>query len=106
MRYLLQDYESVFAPDPYRVVLKRLKRLQDQLGEIQDADVQRTQLEVAATDIAARGGAVHTVLAIGALRDRIAQRDLAAREYVRGELKRFLSPDVRSEVRTLVRDAS
>jgi CHAD domain-containing protein len=106
MRYLMQDYQSVFVPAPYRVVLKQLKVLQEQLGEIQDAEVQRAQLEVAATEIGARGGSVHTVLSIGALRDRIAGSDLAARESVAGAIERFLAPRVGDEVRALVRDAS
>ncbi len=49
MRYLLDGFDSAFEPAPLRKTLKRLKQLQDVLGDIQDSAVQRATLaEVAA----------------------------------------------------------
>lgn len=92
MRYLLDGYASVYTPHPHRRVLTALKRLQDCLGEIQDVDVQCRQLRERADAIAANGGTAATVMAMGALRDRILRRDAAARRTLERKLTAFCSP--------------
>ncbi len=101
MRYLLDGYGSVYAPEPHRAVLSALKRLQDCLGDIQDSDVQRSQLADIATTLSGRGVPVATVLAMGALRDRNATRDHAARESLRRRLEVFTAPKMNANVAAL-----
>ena len=101
MRYLLDSYGSVYAPEPRRAVLSALKKLQDCLGDIQDSDVQRTQLADIATTLSSRGIPVATVLAMGALRDRNATRDLAAREDLLRRLQIFTAREMTANVAAL-----
>jgi CHAD domain-containing protein len=98
MRYLLDAYASVYAPRPQRQVLSALKALQDCLGEIQDVDVQRRHLSEDAATLGRRGTDVDSLLAIGALRDRILGRDTAARQTLARRLERFCSAQTRSRV--------
>lgn len=101
MRYVVQSYESVYLPAPYRGVLTRLKKLQDCLGDIQDSDVQRRDLAEIAATLTQRGTPVDTVLAMGALRDRNARRDAAARRDLAKQLGRFCAPATYAQVRAL-----
>jgi CHAD domain-containing protein len=101
MRYLLDSYDSVYAPGPRRAVLSALKRLQDCLGDIQDSDVQRNQLADIATTLSGRGVPVATLLAMGALRDRNAARDRAAREELRRRLQIFTARKMTAHVAAL-----
>lgn len=101
MRYLLDSYDSVYALGPHRVVLSALKRLQDDLGDIQDSDVQRSQLADIAATLSERGVPVATVLAMGALRDRNATRDRAAREDLRRRLHIFTAREMSAHVAAL-----
>jgi CHAD domain-containing protein len=101
MRYLLDSYDSVYAPAPHRVVLSALKQLQNCLGYIQDSDVQRGQLADTAAILVGRGVPVATVLAMGALRDRNATRDRAAREDLRRRLQVFTAREMTAHVAAL-----
>jgi CHAD domain-containing protein len=101
MRYLLDSYGSIFAPDPHRDVLRTLKSLQDCLGAIQDVDVQRGQLSAVATALTRRGTSAETVLAMGALGDRTARRETAARRVLARRLERFCAPATRECVDVL-----
>lgn len=101
MRYLLDGYASVFAPEPHRQVLSALKGLQDCLGDIQDVDVQRRQLTELALTLSRRGSGPETLLSIGALRERILPRDAIAREKLDRRLSRFCSADTRAQVAAL-----
>lgn len=101
MRYLLDGYASVFAPEPQREVLSALKALQDCLGDIQDVDVQRRSLAEIAATLAKRGAPVPTLLAIGALRERMTRRDDAARRTLARRLQRFTGAATRERVEEL-----
>jgi CHAD domain-containing protein len=98
MRYLLEGYASVYAPEPQRAVLTALKALQDCLGDIQDVDVQRRQLAELAGTLARRGAPAETLLAMGALRDRTLRRDAAARRTLSRRLARFCGAETRAQV--------
>ncbi len=106
MRYLLDGYQSVYAPKPHRAVLSALKKLQDCLGDIQDSDVQRTQLVDLAETLAGRRAPVATVLAMGALRERNSSRDVAARHDLTQRLQGFCSPATRAHVHALAGSGS
>ena len=101
MRYLLDSYESVYAPAPHRALLSALKQLQNCLGDIQDSDVQRSQLADIAATLIERRAPVATVLAMGALRDRNATRDRAARDDLRRRLRDFTAREMTAHVAAL-----
>jgi CHAD domain-containing protein len=101
MRYLLDGYATVYAREPHRDVLAALKALQDCLGDIQDVDVQRRQLGELAETLNRRGVPAQTLLATGALRDRILARDAAARRTLARRLARFCAPRTRASVAAL-----
>ncbi len=44
LRYLLEFFASLYAPDEIGALVKQLKRLQDNLGEFNDLSVQRAEL--------------------------------------------------------------
>jgi CHAD domain-containing protein len=95
MRYLLDGYASVYPRESHREVLGALTALQDCLGDIQDVDVRRQQLTVAASALAdgrlARTAArpAEALLAIGAVRERRLMIDGAARRSLVKRLARF-----------------
>ena len=101
MRYLLDGYASVYAPGPHRDLLGSLKKLQDCLGDIQDVDVQRTQLIALADALTRSGASTEAVLAMGALRDRALRRDASARARLGRQLGRFGRPGMRESVQSL-----
>jgi len=98
MRYLLDGYASIYPRAPHRDVLAALKQLQDCLGDIQDVDVQRRSLAELASTLHRRGASAETILAIGAMRERILQRDAAARRTMDRRLARFCGPATRDHV--------
>jgi CHAD domain-containing protein len=101
MRYLLDGFASVYEPQAQRDVVSALKKLQDCLGDIQDSDVQRRQLATTAGRMVARAAPVDTVLAMGALQDRIARRDADARAQLTARLARFTSARTKARVDSL-----
>jgi CHAD domain-containing protein len=101
MRYLLDAYASVYAPKPQRQVLSALKALQDCLGDIQDVHVQRQQLSDIAAALDMDGARTDTLLAIGAVRDRMLQREVAARRTLARRLARFAARETRGRVAAL-----
>ena len=44
LRYLLEFFASLFPPDEIEILVKQLKRLQDNLGDFNDLSVQRDYL--------------------------------------------------------------
>lgn len=98
MRYLLDGYGSVYPRGPHRDVLAALKQLQDCLGDIQDVDVQRRSLAELASTLHRRGASAGTILAIGAMRERILLRDAAARRTMARRIARFCGPAARHHV--------
>lgn len=94
MRYLLDGYGSAFDPELYQPVRRSLKKLQDSLGGIQDAYVQRDMLASCATALARRKEPdAAALMAIGVLRERILTRDTVARHDLVGRLQDFCGPD-------------
>ncbi len=105
MRYVLDAYESVCAPEPHRAVSGALKKLQSCLGDIQDSVVHRDTLAVAAASLQRRQVPVDTMLAVGALRERIAQRDVVARKGLDERLRSFCAPAMAAQIKALVEES-
>ncbi len=79
LRYLLECFASLMPAQPQRQFVKRLKLLQDNLGQHQDAEVHVAQLSAFAEELQLRGVDHRVLLGMGRLSERIDQRRLAAR---------------------------
>ena len=84
LRYLLECFGSLLPEGPRKQYVKRLKALQDNLGEHQDAAVHVEMLQDLVRQLGETGAAVDTprfemMVAIGRLTERLDQQRLAAR---------------------------
>jgi len=77
LRYLLESFGALGGMRRTRAVVGELKRLQDNLGEFQDAQVQAEQLR--SELVTAGAGGVETAAAIARLADHLAKRQDTAR---------------------------
>jgi CHAD domain-containing protein len=79
LRYLLECFGSLLAERALKRYVKRLKALQDNLGEHQDAEVHVDMLRTIATELHENGASAGTLVAIGQLTERLDQQRQAAR---------------------------
>lgn len=79
LRYLLECFGSLLADGPRKQFVKRLKALQDNLGEHQDAEVHVALIREIARDIHDEDASTDTLLALGQLTERLEQIRIAAR---------------------------
>ena len=98
LRYLIECFGSLLPDKPRRQYVKRLKALQENLGEHQDAEVHMMLLRSLAPDLHATGADVGTMVAIGQLTERLDQTRGAARAEFAG---RFADYDSSATERSL-----
>lgn len=79
LRYLLECFGSLLPDRPRKRYVKRLKALQDNLGEHQDAEVHVSLLRAIARELHQAGASPDTMVAIGHLTERLDQQRLTAR---------------------------
>jgi CHAD domain-containing protein len=80
LRYLIECFGSLFAKGPRKAFVRRLKDLQDNLGEHQDAEVHVAQLGDLAHDLHEdRSVGVASLLAMGRLTESLERRRRSAR---------------------------
>jgi len=103
LRYLIECFGSLFEPGPRAAFLKRLKTLQEVLGEHQDAAVHVRQLRDVAGDLAGRVP-VETVLAVGQLVERMDDRRRAGRARFEECFAGVDTPRTRRALRDLLAD--
>jgi CHAD domain-containing protein len=105
LRYLLEFFGSLYDPAAYRRAVKKLKGLQDCLGEFQDGEVQREAIRGFAVQMLARRGArgtgrqaaapptaaelAATLLAMGELTAQLHARQLRGRAEVVDRFAQF-----------------
>jgi CHAD domain-containing protein len=98
LRYLLECFGSLLPDQPRKRYVKRLKALQDNLGEHQDAEVHVSMLRAIGRELHEAGSSPDTMVAIGQLTERLDQQRLAARaEYA----ERFADYDTPATQRAL-----
>ncbi len=98
VRYLLECFGSLLVDKPRKSFVRRLKALQDNLGEYQDTVVHADELADIATGLHAGAASAQTLLAIGQLIELLEQRHAAARaEFA----DRFAAYDAASTTRVL-----
>ena len=106
MRYLLDGYRSVYPEDALRTVGAALRQLQDCLGTVQDRTVQRRRVAEIAHRLGRRDADVECLLALGALRERLARQDRAARRRLERRLAALGAPAMRAAVAALATPAA
>ena len=79
LRYLLECFAGLLADAPRKKFVKRLKALQDNLGEHQDAEVHVALIREIAVDLHDGAASTDTLLALGQLTERLEQIRIAAR---------------------------
>jgi len=105
LRYLLECFGGLYDRAARKTFGKRLKSLQDNLGEHQDAEVHVAHLREL-SDRTSAGAGTDTVLATGQLIERMEQRRVAAREEFAGRFDRFDSEPTRRALDALLSGAS
>jgi CHAD domain-containing protein len=99
LRYLLELFGlPLFDRDVVEPLVRVLKGLQDLLGRHQDREVQVTLLGSLAGEIALRPGGPAACLAMGALVDRLAADELAARGEFPDRFRELASEEWRVQV--------
>ncbi|HET9443903.1 MAG TPA: CHAD domain-containing protein, partial [Acidimicrobiales bacterium] len=99
LRYLLECFGGLYDPRPLKAFVQRLKALQDNLGEHQDAEVHAAQLRDMATELHGRAGVgPDTIFAMGRLTEHLEERRQAARDEF---AERFSGYDTKPTARAL-----
>ena len=81
LRYLLECFGGLYAPGPRKAFVQRLKALQDNLGEHQDAEVHVSELRAMSSELHDQPGVgPETLVAMGQLTEHLERRRRSARE--------------------------
>jgi len=80
LRYLLECFGGLLPPAPRKTFVKRLKSLQDNLGEHQDTEVHAIQLRTFSQELfEATSATAETLVSMGQVAERLENRRQAAR---------------------------
>ena len=79
LRYLIECFGSLLPDKPRRQYVKRLKALQENLGEHQDAEVHIMLLRTLLPELEAGGATADTMVALGQLTERLDRTRQTAR---------------------------
>jgi CHAD domain-containing protein len=104
LRYLLESFGALGGTRRTRAVVQELRRLQDNLGAFQDAQVQAERLRDAAVVVAsAGGGGPEMAGAVASLADRLAARQTVARDHFAERFADYDRKAARRDVRDLLK---
>ncbi len=96
LRYLLEFFRSLYSEEAIGRLVAELKRLQDNLGDFNDYQVQSRSLQGFAAEMAEEGSApVRTQLAMGRLLAHLDGGQAAERSRFAKRFQRFASPENR-----------
>ena len=103
MRYLLDCTRSLYAPDAYEAAVRPLKKLQDRLGDFNDAQVQVAKL----TELAQEAEALEpaTLLAMGGWIEERRGEARRLQEGMRGPIDKFCSSAIQRRFEELFESA-
>ena len=103
LRYLLEFFAPLHDPVAYRKVVGDLKQLQDCLGDFQDSQVQREELQTLAGQMLTAGAApAATLLAMGEIAANLADSQAEARDDFARRFARFAGPAGQQRVAVLL----
>lgn len=103
LRYLLEFFRRLYDGDEIRTIIRALKRLQNNLGELQDLAVQLSALHAFHEELAAEGclsGVSHEAMEV--LAHHLQQRHDAAHMAFSGQFRRFASAKNRHRFQRLL----
>ncbi|HET7489895.1 MAG TPA: CHAD domain-containing protein [Acidimicrobiales bacterium] len=98
LRYLLEHFGGLYPAEVVRPMVSALKGLQNVLGCFQDRQVQGEYFHALATDLAGDKDSTATLLAMGALVERLFEQQAEARADFARRFASFTAPAVRSGV--------
>lgn len=94
LRYLMEFFQGLYPKKKIAVLIKSLKKLLDNLGTIQDFEVQAEKLREYARQMVQEGKVPHaTLLAMGMLVDGLLRRQQQARAEFADRFTSFSQPD-------------
>ncbi len=102
LRYLLECFGTLFPGTPRERFVKRLRVLQDNLGEYQDAEVHVAMLRGIAHELHDSGSSTDTTIAIGQLTERLDQQRLRARGEFAERFEQFDTAATRRALQALL----
>jgi CHAD domain-containing protein len=102
LRYLLECFGSLFPGAPRKQFVRRLKGLQDNLGEQQDAQVHSTMLRGIAQELHQAGATTETIVAIGHLIELLDQKRRPARKGFAEEFDDFDTRTTRHALHSMI----
>ena len=102
LRYLLDAFRPAFDPAAATVVLTGLHKLQDLVDDVVSARRQLQQLTDSAASLAAVGAPVESLLAVGALHDRVRRYETDAQRELGARLARFGGRRMNSQLQVLL----
>jgi CHAD domain-containing protein len=101
LRYLLEFFQSLYPLEKIQFLIKKLKLLQDNLGELNDLVIQQRRLIDSAREISpATRGEKNTVLTLGILIGKLNEKQL----IIKREFSKLFSNYADSEVQTIYDD--
>ena len=103
LRYLLEFFRSLFEARRVNAFIRALKRLQDDLGEYNDLQIQQRELQDAAQELLSAGGAkAPALLTMGRLVDRLESQQEAARRRLVEQIGGFVTARTAAELGELL----
>ena len=104
LRYLMEFFRSLYDPDAMKQQIRALKRLQENLGDFNDMEVQQGALRTAGRGMAGQGLATpETHMAMGRVIEALARRQVEERERVTERFREFGAPANRARAEKLFR---
>jgi len=103
LRYLLEFFSSLFEQDKMHELLRKLRQLQDNLGEHNDLVLQQRYLEESAGLMTEKGlPAVKTILAMGILIGKLNEKETHVKRAFAKIFKRYAAKNTQKEFRSLL----
>ncbi len=106
LRYTLEFFAGLYDRKHVKTLVAELKALQDNLGEFQDSEVQRSTVEGWAVTLAADGAPAATLVAIGRLTARLDDRQTQARAAFHDTFAAFARRGNRDRLAEMLRAGS
>ena len=104
LRYLLEFFRSLYEKQGVAQLVRALKRLQDDLGDFNDLEIQQRQLQSMASNLLEAGKApAETLLAMGCLVGRLAERQEKLKRRLLRRVAAFVKQRNRSLLDELIR---
>ena len=102
LRYLLEFFRSLYDAEEIGILVKALKRLQDNLGDFNDLEIQQDSLRRFSHEMFQEGLATgEALMALGRLVDRLESRQQEERRRFQNEFRKFASKRNRARFRGL-----